>query len=211
MKSRKKPKFIDFAQKSDYNREMSQIITANMLRVGTIIELDDGLFIVLEHGKVRTGKGGAFVTTTLKNTQTGVTLTRTFRAEEKLKRVRLEERKMTFLYKDENFFYFMDNTSYEQFSVEKSLLGKAVDFLTENLEVGVIFHEEKIIGVTLPKVVKLKVIQAESGDRGDSVTNIMKEAVLETGVPLKVPLFIKEGDIVAVDTEERKYLERVNV
>lgn len=154
------------------------------------------------------GKGGAVMRVKLRHLKKGGTIERTFKSGEKFKALSVTRRKKQFLYKDGANFNFMDMSSYEQVTVPPELLGNKVKFLKENLEVEAIYLESELIGIDLPILLDMEISQAEPGIKGDSVSNLTKMAKLETGANIKVPLFIKEGDKIKVDTRTGEYVER---
>ncbi|KUG25237.1 translation elongation factor p [hydrocarbon metagenome] len=179
-------------------------------RNGLIIKFKNDLYAITEFQHVKPGKGGAFVRTTLKNLRTGKVLDNTFRSGESVDVVRVERRKYQFLYKDSSGYVLMDNDTYEQLTVSEELFGEGRKFLKESDEVEILMDEtEKIINVDIPIFVNLQVIETEPGFRGDTATNVLKSAKLETGAEISVPLFVNEGDMLKVDTRTGEYVERV--
>jgi elongation factor P len=154
------------------------------------------------------GKGGAVMRVKLRHLKNGGTIERTFKSGEKFKALSITRRKKQFLYKEGNNFNFMDMSTYEQIIVPLELLGKMVNFLKENLEVEAIYLENELIGIDLPVIIEMIIAEAEPGIKGDSVSNTMKMAKLETGAGIRVPLFIKKGDRIKVDTRTGEYVER---
>ncbi|MCA6079951.1 elongation factor P [Candidatus Endomicrobiellum agilis] len=155
------------------------------------------------------GKGGAVMRVKLKHLKKGGTIERTFKSGEKFEMLSVTRQKKQFLYKEGENFNFMDMNSYEQITVPQSLLGKMVNFLKENLEVEAIYLENEIIGIDLPIIIEITIAETEQGIKGDSVSNTTKTAKLETGADIHVPLFIKKGDKIKVDTRTGEYVERV--
>ncbi|MEA3216453.1 MAG: elongation factor [Acidimicrobiia bacterium] len=184
------------------------MITTNDLKNGMTLDLDEGLFNVVEFQHVKPGKGGAFVRTTLKNARTGQVIDRTFRAGEKVNRATLNKREMQFLYRDADDCVFMDNSSYEQLNVGPSALGSAAGYLVENMTAILVMFEDEIVDVELPASVELAVAETEPGVQGDRVSGARKPATLETGRVIQVPLFVNPGDRVKVDTRSGEYLTR---
>jgi len=175
---------------------------------GLKIEIDGTPYTIVEFLHVKPGKGGAFVRTKIKNLMTGKVLDQTFRSGEKVKRPDLAEREMQFLYREGDNFYLMDNENYEQLALTAEQLGDAVLFLTENLNVKVLFFNQQPVTAEVPNSVELTVAQAEPGLKGDTASGATKPATLETGAVIQVPLFINEGDRVRVDTRTGSYIER---
>jgi elongation factor P len=183
--------------------------TTSDIRNGLVIEHKGDIFTIVDFLHVKPGKGGAFVRTTLKSVTDGHVIEETFRAGERIKPVRLEEREMQYLYKDGDFHYFMDTETYEQQPFDKELLGDTLKFLKENDTVAVEFYESKPVTIELPTFVNLEVIKTDPGVRGDTATGGSKPATLQTGAVIQVPLFVKEGITVKVDTRTGEYVERV--
>jgi elongation factor P len=175
---------------------------------GLKIELDGVPYAIVEFLHVKPGKGGAFVRTKIKNLLTGKVLDQTFRSGEKVKRPDLVEREMQFLYREGDSFYLMDNENYEQLALTADQLGDAVLFLTENLNVKVLFFNQQPVTAEVPNFVELTVAQTEPGVKGDTASGGSKPATLETGAVIQVPLFINEGDRLKVDTRTGTYIER---
>jgi elongation factor P len=154
------------------------------------------------------GKGGAIMRVKLRHLRKGGILERTFKSGEKFETLTITRQKKQFLYKDGNNFNFMDMNTYKQIIVPPELLGKMVNFLKESLEIEAIYLENELIRIDLPVIVEMTITETEPGSKGDSVSNAMKAAKLETGADIYVPLFIKEGDRIKVDTRTGKYVER---
>ncbi len=185
------------------------MISSNDLRPGTKIEVDGSPYSVVEFQHVKPGKGQAFVRTKLKNLFTGAVLDKTFRAGEKLVEAEVFERKMQFLYKEQDIYYFMDVETYEQVEVSEEIVGAAGGFMPDNIEVKMMFYKDRPAGVELPIFVNLKVAKTEPGIKGDTVSGATKAAVLSTGAACQVPLFIEEGELLKIDTRTKSYCERV--
>lgn len=182
---------------------------ASGFRSGMVLEIDGELWSISEAQLIQPGKGGAFVRAKLKNMQTGRVIDRTFRSEEKVKDVRVERKTMQYLYTDGQSYFFMDESTYEQISVNQDFLGDSVNYLLEGNQVEILFHEITPIGIDLPFFVELKVVETEPGMKGDTVSGATKAAKLETGAVVQVPLFIEEGDVLKIDTRTNEYVERV--
>lgn len=185
---------------------MPQISTSDF-KNGMTVDLDDGLFSLVEFQHVKPGKGGAFVRTKLKNMTSGSVVDKTFRAGEKVERVTTESRTMQFLYRDGDDLYLMDNSTYEQLPVAASLV-ENVDLLAPNTDVQVLFVRDAPIKVELPTFVELSVTRTDPGVKGDTVSNVTKPAEVETGATIDVPLFVNEGDRLKIDTRTREYSAR---
>ena len=184
-------------------------ITTNDLKNGITLELDNGLFTVVDFQHVKPGKGGAFVRTTLKNARTGAVIDRTFRAAEKVEQAIVDKREMQFLYREADEYVFMDTETYDQLHVAPTALGNAAGYLVESANAVLAMYEDEIIGVDIPASVELTVTETEPGIQGDRVSGARKPATLETGVTVQVPLFVNIGDRVKVDTRTGEYLTRV--
>jgi elongation factor P len=175
---------------------------------GLKVEIDGTPYVITDFLHVKPGKGGAFVRTKLKNLLTGRVIDQTFRSGEKVKKPDLMERQMQYLYREGDNFYMMDNENYEQIFITSEQMGEAALFLSENLNVQVLFFNQQPVAVELPTFVELAVAETEPGVRGDTASGGSKPATLETGAVIHVPLFINEGDRIKVDTRTGEYIER---
>jgi elongation factor P len=184
-------------------------VDTSQFRNGLKIELDGEPFTIVFFQHVKPGKGGAFVRTKVRNLRTGRVLDRTFRAGERVDEADVEERTMQYLYQDGDHYVFMDTQSYEQTHFSPEQVGDARRFLKENLEVSVVFWRGRPIGVELPSFIEAVVTRCDPGVKGDTASGATKPATLETGAVLQVPLFVKEGDVLRVDTRTGEYVERV--
>jgi len=183
-------------------------ITTNDLKNGMALDLDEGLFEVVEFQHVKPGKGGAFVRTTLKNLRTGAVVDRTFRGGEKVERAIIDKREMQYLYRDGEDYVFMDNANYEQLTVGKGQLGGSTNYLIESANAVLEMYDDEIVGVDLPAAVELSIADTEPGVQGDRVSGARKPATLETGLVVQVPLFVNPGDRIKVDTRTAEYITR---
>ena len=189
---------------------MPQTFDTSDLRKGLKIMIDGAPYIVVEAQFVKPGKGAAFTRTKMKNLLTGGVIERNIRSGEKMDGADVEDREVTFLYKEgDDAFVFMDKASYEQTAVPASTVDDAWKFLKENMDCYVTFYNGRAISVTLPNFVELRVTQSDPGVRGDTATNATKPATLETGASINVPMFINEGDTLKIDTRSGEYLGRV--
>jgi elongation factor P len=184
-------------------------ITTNDLKNGITLELDNGLFTVVEFQHVKPGKGGAFVRTKLRNLRNGNVFDKTFNAGIRVEQAILDKRDMQFLYKDGADLVFMDTESYEQATISRATLGDAADYLIEQAMAIIAYHNGEIVTVEIPASVELIVADTEPGVQGDRVSGAKKPATLETGKVIQVPLFINVGDKVKVDTRTGDYVTRV--
>lgn len=184
-------------------------ITTNDLKNGITLELDNGLFTVVEFQHVKPGKGGAFVRTKLRNLKNGNVFDKTFNAGIRVEQAILDKRDMQFLYKDGDDFVFMDTESYDQMTVTPVALGDAADYLIEQAMAIIAFYNGEIITVEIPVTAELVIADTEPGLQGDRVSGARKPATLETGKVIQVPLFVNVGDKVKVDTRTGDYVTRV--
>lgn len=167
-------------------------------------------YIVVEFQHVNPGKGSSFVRTRLKNARTGKVVDNTYKAAESVEFVDLERRNLQYTYNDGSKWHFMDNSTYEEVSIPKEVLAEKTNYLKEGQEIMGWFYEGECLNVVLPKKMVLKVTEAFDAVRGDSSGNITKEVTLETGYKVKAPIFIKEGDLLSINTETGDYVERAN-
>jgi len=184
-------------------------ITTNDLKNGITLELDNGLFQVVEFQHVKPGKGGAFVRTKLRNLRSGNVFDRTFNAGIRVEQAMLEKRDMQFLYRDGDEYVFMDTATYDQINVAPVALGDAADYLVEQAVAIIAFHNDEIVTVEIPASVELVVSATEPGVQGDRVSGARKPATLVTGKVVQVPLFVNPGDRIRVDTRSGDYITRV--
>ncbi|HEX9860779.1 MAG TPA: elongation factor P [Nitrospirota bacterium] len=185
------------------------MISTADFRNGAKLELDGEPFIIIEFQHVKPGKGGAFVRTKIKSLKSGNVIDRTFRSGEKLESPNLEEKTMQYLYATGEEYFFMDNETYEQQPLSAAQLGESKNWLKENMEIKVLYHNGNPIGVEVPMFVELKVTYTEPGVKGDTASGGTKPATLETGAVVKVPLYMEEGEVIKVDTRTGEYIERV--
>lgn len=184
------------------------MISVNDFKTGLTIEVDGDIFTVIEFQHVKPGKGAAFVRSKLKNLRNGNIVERTFRAGEDVGRAHVENRAMQYLYAAGDEHVFMDTETYDQISLPASRLKWELNFLKENMNVNIISYKGEILGINLPNSVELKVVETEPGVKGNTATGATKNARLETGLNVQVPLFINEGDVLLIDTREGKYISR---
>ena len=179
-------------------------------RNGLVIEFNDDLYTIVQFQHVKPGKGPAFVRTKLRSIKTGRVLDNTFSSGTKVNLARVERRPYQYIYQDDMGYYFMHLETFEQIHVPKALINNH-EFLKEGQNVEVVVHAdtENILSVELPPFVIMEVTYTEPGLRGDTATNTLKQAKIETGGTIKVPLFINTGDKIKVDTRDRTYVERV--
>lgn len=183
--------------------------TASDLRKGLRLKLDGDPYQIVEFNFVKPGKGQSLYRCKLRNMITGAQFERTFREVDTFEPADLRERKMQYLYKEGDQHYFMDLENYEQVFLTEDQVGDVKNFLIENLEVSILFFEDRPIGITPPNSVDLLVVKAEPWAKGDSVSGNYKPVVLETGYKILVPPFVEEGEKIKVDTRSGEYLTRV--
>jgi elongation factor P len=184
------------------------MVATSDFRNGMVLRMDGQLFWMAEFEHFKPGKGASVVRTKLKNVKTGAVIDKTYRSGDKVEDVRLERRKMQFLFKGD-FYTFMDNESYEQYELVEDTVGNAVKYLKENETCDVLVAEGAAIGVELPIFVKLLVTETDPGVRGDTASGGSKPAQLETGASVQVPLFVEKGQTLKIDTRTDSYVERV--
>lgn len=186
---------------------MSTVTTADF-RKGMFIKFKDEPYQIVEFQHVNPGKGSAFVRTRLKSLKTDRVQEFTYKSGESVEEVPVETHEMQYLYKEGDAYVFMDNVSYEQFNLPEGMLGDYVNYLRANDTYQILIHGEEAVGIRFPKKVRLVVTDAEEGARGDTVGGASKVVTVETGAKVTVPLFIKQGDTIAIDPETGSYLER---
>ncbi len=186
---------------------MGTISTADF-RKGIFIEFKDETHQIVEFQHVNPGKGSAFVRTRLKSLKTGRVQEFTYKSGENVTEIPVETHEMQYLYKEGEAFIFMDNRSYEQFSLTEAVLGDYTLYLKPNDIYQVLIQGEEAVGIKFPKKVRLTVTEADEGARGDTVSGATKVVTIETGAKVNVPLFIKMGDVIAIDPETGAYIER---
>ncbi len=178
------------------------------LKKNVLITLDGQPYKVIEYSQKVMGRGGSIVNVRVKNLITGALIPKTFKGQEKIEPAEVTTKKVQYLYKDDDKFYFMDPTTFEQYELSNDLVGDSKDFMKDGDEMDIQFYNGSAINLTLPKNLWLEVTYTENAVKGDTSTSVMKDATLETGVVIKVPAFIKTGDVISVDTETYAYRER---
>jgi elongation factor P len=184
------------------------MISAGDFRNGVTFEMDGQVFQVIEFQHVKPGKGSAFVRTKYRNVKTGSVVERTFNPNEKFDRAQMERADMTYLYNDGDLYHFMDVNNYEQIAFTAESLGDTLKFLKENMICKVLSYKGEVFGFEPPIFVDLEITDCEPGVKGDTAQNATKNATLETGAIVKVPLFVNQGDRIKVDTRTGEYMER---
>ena len=185
------------------------MISSNDFKTGLTIIVDGNLWQIVEFLHVKPGKGAAFVRSKLRNVGTGQVLEKTFRAGEKIDTAHLEKNEMQFLFTDGEEYTFMNTSTFDQVGIPKSAIGEGVKYLKEQMNVHILFHGTKIIGVDIPSHVELKVVETPPAEKGNTAQGGTKPATLETGAVVNVPFFVEVGTTIRVDTRDNKYLDRV--
>ena len=184
------------------------MINVNDFKTGQTINYDGNLYQVLEFNHVKPGKGAAIVKAKLKNLRTGAIFEQTFNAGVKVATARIEKQLMQYLYNMNDIYYFMNMETYEQLELQASQVGDGVKFLKENLEVYITSYEGEVLGLDLPDKVELVITHTEPAVKGNTTNNALKDAECETGLNVRVPLFIEEGETIIVSTADGKYVSR---
>lgn len=184
------------------------MINTNDLKNGITIEFDGNIYVVLNTEHVKPGKGAAIVKAKLKNLRTGAIFEQTFNAGIKVATARIEKQLMQYLYTMSDVYYFMNMETYEQLELSKETVGEGAKFLKENLEVYITMFEGEVLGIDLPDKVELVVTHTEPAVKGNTTNNALKDAEVETGMNVRVPLFIEEGETIIVSTSDGKYVSR---
>jgi len=184
------------------------VISVNDFKTGMTIEVDNDIYTVIDFQHVKPGKGAAFVRSKLKGLRNGNVVEKTFRAGETLSRAVIDNRAMQYLYNSGSEYTFMDNETYDQITLDEKRLEWEKNFLIENMNINIISYQGEIIGIQLPNSVELKVVETEPGIKGNTAQGATKNAKVETGLNVQVPLFINEGDVLLIDTREGKYISR---
>lgn len=179
------------------------------LRNGTTFEMEGVPWVCLSYEHIKLGRGTATIKIKARNLLSGATLDKAFINSARVQDIALDKKEAQYLYEDEENHVFMDKTSFEQYSIPKAILGDQAKFLKDGLEVKLLFWSDRALSIELPLKMEFKVAQADPGFRGNSVTNLYKDAVLENGTKVKVPLFVNEGEVIRVDTRTGEYVERV--
>ena len=187
---------------------MAETVNTNQFKNGMHIQIDGGVWRIVEFQHVKPGKGGAFVRTKVKNLDTGAVVDRTFRAGEKFQRMRTEVKSAQYLYDSGDDVVFMEDDTYEQFSLPRASVADELQFIPPATAVQVMTVDGKPSGLQLPSSIELAVTETEPGVKGDTVSNVTKPATLETGATVQVPLFVNTGDRIKVDPREGRYISR---
>jgi elongation factor P len=185
------------------------MIDVNELRKGVTFTMDGELYRVIDYQHHKPGRGKAVIRTRLRNLRSGSTIDKNFISGDRVLDIRLDHQTVQYLYSDADFYYFMDNETYEQFPLSDALLEDVKPYLVENMELELSSYEGETLDVELPITVDLRVVEAPPGFAGDTATGATKEVILESGLKLQVPLFIEEGDVLRIDTRDGRYVTRV--
>ncbi len=188
---------------------MAHMYDTSDFRNGLKVEIDNAPFVMTYFQFVKPGKGTAFTRTKLKNMLNGNTIERTFRTGEKVQAADVEDQGMQYLYDDGEFHHFMNNESFEQVAILSSVISDEAQFLTENLDVTVLFYKGRAVSLTLPSFIESEVVYTEPGQKGNTATGATKAAELACGATIQVPLFVEQGETLKVDTRTREYVSRV--
>lgn len=178
------------------------------LKKGTVCQIDGKPYRVIEYAQKVMGRGGSIVNVKLKNLIDGSVIPKTFKGQDKIERAEVSNKNVQYLYRDDADFYFMDPETFEQFQLPADIVDTAAGYLKEGDTLNLQFFGDRVINVELPKNVYLEVTYAEDVVKGDTTSSVLKDATLETGIVVKVPSFIKTGDIISVDTATGEYRER---
>lgn len=184
------------------------MFNVNDIKNGMTILFEDNIYTVLEFSHVKPGKGAAFVQVKLKNLRTGSIVEKRFNSGVKLEKAMIEKKNMQFLYESAGVYTFMDNETYEQLELTEAQLGNDKYYLKDGLEVLVSIYQGEVLGVILPEKVELKIIATEPAVKGNTTNNAQKDATVETGLMVRVPLFIEQGETIVVSTKDGSYASR---
>lgn len=184
------------------------MIDINDIKNGMTVIVEGNLYQIVDFLHVKPGKGAAFMKTKLKNLRTGGTIEKTFNTNIKIEKANISKKTMQYLYNTSDMYYFMDMNTYEQVELGEKQIENEKKYLKENLEVELVYFESELIGLNLPEKVEYKVTYTTDAVKGNTSTNALKDATLENGLEVKVPLFICEGDVVVISTKDGKYVSR---
>jgi elongation factor P len=184
------------------------VIDVNELRNGVTFELDGQLYRVIDYSHHKPGRGKATIRVKIRDFRSGSVVEKTFNSGDRVQDIRLDYRTSQYLYREDQLYTFMDTETYDQPTLNASILGDAIQFLTEGLEVKLTFHGAEPLEIELPSAVDLKVTEAETGVKGDTATGATKSVTTETGLKVSVPLFIEAGNVIRVDTRSGDYVTR---
>lgn len=184
------------------------MLQSNELKPGVTILYENNIYVVQDFSQNKTARSAMVVKVKVRNLRTGANIELSFGAGDKIKKAHIDKKEMQYLYEADGTLYFMDNETYEQIEIEKSRLEWELQFLKENDNIMVSSYEGEVLGVILPDKVELEIVESEPAVKGDTATNAQKNAVMETGVTVRVPLFIEQGEVILVSTADGKYAGR---
>lgn len=184
------------------------MVDVNDIRNGMTLLIEGNIYQIVEFLHVKPGKGAAFMKTKMKNLRTGTTLERTFNTNVKFEEARIDRKTVQYLYEAGDTYYFMDNVTYEQYELSDAQLGDNKDYLLENMEVQLTFYGTELLGITLPEKMEYTIVECEPGIKDSTATAATKVAKIETGLTVRVPMFINEGDKIIITTYDGKYYGR---
>jgi len=187
---------------------LCDMLSLSEIKLGKIVKISDEPYVVIRTDHHKVARGGAVLKTKLKNLINGNVLEKTFQGNDKIDEAEIETKKVNYMYKDENEAHFMDNETYEQFTLPLDQIGDKIKFFKDGTDVNVLYFQDKPVTVELPVKITLKVVSAPPGVKGNSVGNITKVVELETGAEISVPMFINKGDEIRINTETEEYAER---
>lgn len=185
------------------------MLSLSDIKTGKTVDLNNEPYLILSHQHSKMGRAGAVLRTKIRNLKTGAVMEKTFQGAEKIEEAEISKSKAQFLYRDGEDYFFMDNVNYEQFSLPKSVLGNLTDYLIDGTEVTILNYNSHPINIELPVKMELRVTEAPPAIRGNTADGGTKQVTLETGIKISTPLFVKEGDVIRVNTETGEYAERV--
>lgn len=191
-----------------YKQGCEKMINVNDIKNGMTILFEDNIYTVLEFSHVKPGKGAAFVQAKLKNLRTGSIVEKRFNSGVKLDKAMVEKKNMQFLYASGESYNFMNMETYEQIEIDKNQIGEDVEYLKEGLNVDVTFFQGELLGLILPEKIEMQITKTEPAVKGNTTNNAMKDAILETGMKVRVPLFVEEGETIIISTKDGKYVSR---
>jgi|TARA_B100001939_G_scaffold348223_1_gene374364 elongation factor P len=184
------------------------MISTSDFKTGLTIMFDNNIYQIIEFMHVKPGKGSAFVRTKIRNLRTGSIIDHTFNAGFKLEKAHIEKNKMQFLYSSDDFLHFMNTENFNQIEVLSSKVKDKMQYIYEGMDVDINFYNNEILGISIPDKVTLEVVETSDAVKGDTKNNAMKDAILQTGLKIKVPMFINQGEKIVVSTNDASYVSR---
>ena len=185
------------------------MLSINEIKIGKVIEVNNEPYVIMKTDHHKMGRGGAVLKVKLKNLINGNILDKTFQGNDKAEEADTQRKKVNYMYKDEDNANFMDNETYEQFTLSLDVIGNKIKFLKDGTDVDILYFQGNPVTMDLPIKVELKVTSAPPGVKGNSAGNVMKQVELETGATISTPLFVNEGDVIRINTDTGEYVERV--